>query len=272
MYSMIYVRVTDLNDYMFCPRKIYLKRVLGIKEEKGFDAIFGSIIHDIFDEFNQSEQDLIYRIDDDYPFDYIYNLYETKITEIINNTLEKFMDEIHEFKVDPEYIFLKIKKHVYDEVLERAKNVYDALQKYREYGIFLWDKLEPKIYSELELMSDTLKMVGRIDRVEVYSERMIPIEIKSGRPSKSHLLQLHAYALLLQKNYPNFSVDWGVLYYTKLNKKKEVKMSKKIYSWVEELRDKIISLIESEKDPGLCSNPRKCEKCALRHYCNKINT
>jgi CRISPR-associated protein Cas4 len=269
---MIYVRVTDLNDYLFCPRKVYLKRVLGLKEERGFEAIFGSLIHEIFDRLNECEEEIVYQIDDDYPFDYILNLYEDTAISIANEVINNFSEEIKELQVDRDYLLLKIKKHISEELWERAKNVYDAIQRYNEYGLLLWDKLEPKIYSELELLSDTLKMVGRIDRAEFYSERIVPVEIKSGRFSKSHLLQLHAYALLLKQNYPKYHIDWGVIYYTSSKRKKEVKFSNKLYDKVISLRDEILKIIESETDPGPCSNFNKCKKCALREYCKKLNT
>jgi len=246
-----FARVTDLIDYLFCPRKIYLKRVLEYEEERKEEAIFGSIIHYIFDKLNESEEEIVYEIEDGVPFDYILNLYEKFANEIIKESLEKFRDEIKELRIKEEELILDIKKHIYEDLYERAKIVYNTMNTYDVYGIVLWDKLEPKIKSELELFSDKYKLIGRIDRVEFYKNFIVPIEIKSGNFSKSHLIQLHAYALLLKSNYPKYIIDRGIILYTKLKKRKEVKLKNKLFDKVIEIRDAVLNIIESQKDPGI---------------------
>ena len=265
-----YVRVIDFLDYSFCPRKIYLKRVLGLEEERGEKALFGTLVHSVFDRLNEIEEEIVYKIDDEYPFDYILKLYEATANKIINDVLDKYSEEIKEFSLSKEYLFIELKKHIYDDIYERAKNVYNTMKIYQEYGIFLWDKLEPKIKSELELLSDTLKIVGRIDRVEFYKDYIVPVEIKSGNSSSSHIFQIHAYALLLRHNFPNYTIDRGVIYYTKSRQRREVKLSYKYFSKVLAMRDKILSIIENEQDPGMNKNLNKCKKCTFYEVCKKL--
>jgi hypothetical protein len=60
----IFVRVTDITDYIFCPRKVYLKRVLKYSEEDTEQKIFGSIVHSLFDKINEKEKEIIFNIKD----------------------------------------------------------------------------------------------------------------------------------------------------------------------------------------------------------------
>ncbi|HIP66850.1 MAG TPA: DUF911 domain-containing protein, partial [Candidatus Nanopusillus sp.] len=77
-----YVRVTDFLDYLFCPRKIYLKRVLDLEEERGEKALFGTLVHSVFDRLNEVEESIVYEIDDEYSFDYILKIYEITANKI----------------------------------------------------------------------------------------------------------------------------------------------------------------------------------------------
>jgi len=262
------VRVTDLTDYLFCPRKIYLKRVLGYKEEKREEAIFGSIVHHIFDRLNESEEEIVYEIEDDVPFEFILNLYERFTSKIIRDSLEKFKEEIKELQMKEEELILDIKKHIYDDIYERAKVVYNTMKLYDAYGILLWDRVEPKIKSELELFSDKYKLVGRIDRVEFYKNFIVPIEIKSGNFSRNHNIQLHAYFLLLKSNYPKYTIDRGVILYTKFRKRKEIVFKQSIIDKIMKIRDEVLDIIESGKDPGI-NDKNKCKKCAFYNICWK---
>jgi len=57
---MVYVKVTDLTDYSFCPRKVYLKRVLGLREETNYQMFLGRVVHEIFENLNESEDKIVY--------------------------------------------------------------------------------------------------------------------------------------------------------------------------------------------------------------------
>ncbi len=266
---MRYVRATDLTDYLFCPRKVYFKRVLGLEEEKKEQMLKGTLIHEVFDRINEREEKIVYQILDDLPFEGVLKLYEDALNNIIHEVLDSYEEDIKSFNLSKDDLFVEIKNHVFDDVYERAKNTYSTMKALQEYGIFLWDKIEPKIKTELELISDKYRLVGRIDRVEIYKNFMIPVEIKSGKSSKSHLVQLYAYGLLLKANFPKYYINKGVIYYTKNKRRKEVDLNERKEEIVLNIRDKVLDIVENEKDPGKLNNLNKCKKCFFYPICWK---
>jgi len=266
---MIYVKVTDLTDYSFCPRKVYLKRVLGLREETNYQMLLGKIIHEIFENLNESEDKIVYEIDDNYDFQYILNLYKDYVSNLFEQLVNKYEEEIKELKIDLNNLKLDVFSNIMFDIEDRAKLVYQYMMTENVYGIELWELLEPKIITELDVRSEAYKLVGRIDRIEKYRNMMIPYEIKSGRFMKDHLIQIHAYYLLLKKEFPNYDIPHGIILYLRNKRKKEVYFSKNMLIRVLDIKDKVEEIIENQKDPGVIKKVDKCSKCAFYRYCYK---
>ncbi len=74
------------------------------------------------------------------------------------------------------------------------------------YGSDLWEKLTPKITSEIRLESEKLNLKGIIDQLEIYGQGIVPIELKTGSCPKegvwdNHRIQAGAYALLAEEYF-----------------------------------------------------------------------
>jgi len=264
---MIYVKVTDLTDYLFCPRKVYLKRVLGLKEETNYQILLGKIVHEIFDNLNESEYKIVYKIDEAYDFQYIFNLYKEYVSFLFDRLVEKYESEIELLNIDINNLRLDVFSNVMFDIEDRAKLVYQYMITEDVYGLELWEKLEPKIITELDVRSEAYKLIGRIDRIEKYKKVMIPYEIKSGKFMKDHLIQIHAYYLLLKKEFPNYDIPYGIILYLKKKRKKEVYFSKNMLVKVLDLKDKVEEIIENQRDPGVIKRIDKCKRCAFYKYC-----
>jgi CRISPR-associated exonuclease Cas4 len=73
-----------------------------------------------------------------------------------------------------------------------------------------WGKLERPLYDQL------LGLTGKPDYLVQQNGRIIPVEVKSGRapeaPYDSHIYQLAAYCLLVEKNYGK-RPPYGIIHY-----------------------------------------------------------
>ncbi|BFI73271.1 hypothetical protein YN1_2580 [Nanoarchaeota archaeon] len=264
-----FVRVTDITDYIFCPRKVYLKRVLGYEEETTEQKVFGSIVHSIFDNINEKEREIIYNIKENRGFEYILNLYNKFVMDIIEDIIENFKEDIEDLKLDINEIKMKSYSYVIKDIEERAKNVYDFMINNDLYGIELWDKLEPKILTELDVTSLKYRIIGRVDRLEMYKGFIIPYEIKSGFFRREHITQLYTYYLLLKDEFPKYKIEKGYLLYAKDNYKKEIEFrNKKEIDKILEIKDKILDMVENNKDPGKVYK-ENCKKCLFYNICWK---
>ncbi len=265
----IFVRVTDITDYIFCPRKVYLKRVLGYSEEDNEQKIFGSIIHSLFDKINEKEKEIIFNIKEFVEYEKILNLYNNFLIKLLEESIKEFEEQIKNLNLDKNDIKIRAYNYVIKDIEDRAKNVFNFMKDNDLYGIELWESLEPKIKTELDVTSLKYNIVGRIDRLEIYKKHIIPYEIKSGFFRREHITQLYAYYLLLKDEFPNYDIRKGILLYAKNNHKIEIefKNSSEIKK-ILDIKDKIIDMIDKKEDPGKKFS-EKCKKCAFYNICWK---
>jgi CRISPR-associated exonuclease Cas4 len=127
-----------------------------------------------------------------------------------------------------------------------------------------WGKVEkPLFYSALEL-------TGKPDYLVQQNGRIIPVEIKSGRapeaPYDSHIYQLAAYCLLVEKTYKS-RPPYGIIHYE--NRDFAI-------DYTRELEEALIDLLvemkrdEHKKDvPRSHEQPGRCAGCGFRNACDQ---
>ena len=127
-----------------------------------------------------------------------------------------------------------------------------------------WGKVEKPLYfSELEL-------TGKPDYLVEQNGRIIPVEVKSGRapnaPYDSHIFQLAAYCLLVEKNYDT-RPPYGIIHYE--NKDFAI-------DYTRELEDALTDLlVEMKRDEHKRDVPRsheqagRCARCGYRNVCDQ---
>ena len=158
-----------------------------------------------------------------------------------------------------------------EESVMRANNIFSFIEANNVYGEELWQKLTPKILSELRIDSDELKLKGIIDQVHVYGDEYVPFELKTGRtPSDgvwpSHRIQIAAYSLLLQEHFSK-PIKEGFVVYLDTKDKRHIAINPYMREEVKQMVDEVIALLESRELPDFCNNENKCRKCGLKETC-----
>jgi CRISPR-associated exonuclease Cas4 len=127
-----------------------------------------------------------------------------------------------------------------------------------------WGKVEkPLFYTPLEL-------TGKPDYLVQQNGTIIPVEVKSGRapdaPYDSHIYQLAAYCLLVEKTY-NIRPPYGIIHYE--NRDFSI-------DYTRELENSLIDLlVEMKQDQRKKDVPRsheqagRCAKCGFRNVCDQ---
>ena len=160
---------------------------------------------------------------------------------------------------------------IMEESSVRSDNIVNFIKSNNVFGEELWQKLTPKIISELRVESDELKLKGIIDKVHVYDNEYVPFELKTGRtPSDgiwpSHRIQIAAYSLLLQEKF-NKQVKGGFVVYLDTKEKRHIAINPFMKQEIRQLVDEVIALLESKELPDFCNNENKCKKCGLKQTC-----
>ena len=258
--------VTDLSGYLYCPRQFYLEKVLGIRKPVSKEMVEGQIIHKIIQIFSDQEILVIERISS---FDKgeIISLYNELLSRIKGEIFQKNQFQIEKFGINIHELEKRIDKTLEKEIILHLDSIKKTIEKGFS-GRDLWENLSPKYFSEFPMLSESLSLKGKADRILFSDNELIPFELKTrevDRVFESDELQLAAYCLLLEEKFKR-KVDFGIL--EAGNKQFQI-------FFTQELRDKIPSLINElnsvliTKTARFPSNFAKCQSCKLKKECEE---
>lgn len=129
-----------------------------------------------------------------------------------------------------------------------------------------------KIIRGLELISDKLKLKGKLDYLIItrYGE-LVPVEVKWAEPEKEaakrdHKLQLASYALMVEEALGK-PVKRAVVYYTRTHKLVSVPIDEALKKYTKRILASIERIVSAEEPPKLVAKPSRCENCGFKQYC-----
>lgn len=261
------INVTDITSYLYCPRKLYLKKVRGLKEEATKPMILGFLKHKVFENFSKNEEGLITNITEKIGKGEIKEKYRNELKKIISNVSKKYWKTLKGFGIDLKELSESVNQFMDREIELRKQSIGRTLEK-GYLGGELWDNLKPKYLTELRIESPELGLKGRVDRVKL-GNGITPYEIKTRKKNRvyfSDKIQLAAYSLLLEKEFEK-KIGRGVI---------EMSKSKEIINLDEGLKKKVLEIaekirnLEKNKPPKIPSNFNKCKNCRLKKECLEL--
>ena len=203
------VSPTALNMYKLCSIEFYFHYLLKIREpiqidEYADNSLMGSAIHNFLEVF--------------YPTDSIttknFLNYEDKIRDSLNSFYKKHLSE-NNFNKGKNYLSLKVAEKllkdfiIYEEELLKENNIQIL---YKEKELIL----------DFKVNEYNFKLIGNIDRIDLFNNSLRIIDYKSGKnnsnselvfsnwdevgdnPKKDKVFQLLMYSYLFLKNNPHF--------------------------------------------------------------------
>lgn len=130
--------------------------------------------------------------------------------------------------------------------------------------------------TSLELQSDKLGLIGRVDCLKRRDGSYLPYEHKRGKPARtpnntpepwpSDRLQIIAYAVILEEAFGQ-PIPEGRIRYHAANVAVRVPIDEKARSDLAAAISDARRLRESTDRPPITDNPRLCEKCSLAPVC-----
>ncbi|MDP3766072.1 MAG: CRISPR-associated protein Cas4 [Nanoarchaeota archaeon] len=265
------ISVSLLSTYLYCSRKLFLEKVLLLEEPPKESVVMGSIRHQTYDNVNKKEEVIVTSITKKVPLDNMIALYKREYLAILRKVIINNKKRLEGVNINMLDAYKKSFPFIMEESEIRANNIFNFIEANNVFGEDLWQKLTPKILSELRVESDELKLKGVIDQVHVYGNNYVPFELKTGRMPQdgvwpSHRIQIAAYSLLLQEKF-NKDVKEGFVVYLDSKEKRHIAINPFMKQEVRQLVDEIINLLESKELPDFCNNENKCRKCGLKQTC-----
>jgi len=265
------ISVSMLSTYLFCSRKLFLQQVLALKEPPKESTVLGSLRHEIYDFINQSEEKIVTTIKEKIQYNELIAKYKKFYSRSLREKIIKNKSRIREVNLDIVDVFKRTWPLILDEAETRAKNIFDFIQKYNVYGPELWERLTPKIICEIKLDSDNLQLRGIVDKVEIYEDGYVPIELKTGKMPKDgiwpgHRIQIVAYAMLIEDKFKT-NVKEAFVHYLDAKETRHISINPFMKEEIMNLVKEVQELLKIQELPNYCENKNKCVNCGLRETC-----
>jgi len=246
--------------------------VLKITEPPKDSLVKGTIRHEATDKANKQEKQIITSINKEDNKEEISNKYLQEYSKILQETVQKNKELLRKVKLALTDAYDQAWQHFKNQAELRAENAYNFKKQTGLHGQELWQKLTPKIKSEIRIESQKLGLKGIIDIIEVFRNNLVPLELKTGKAPKEgvwpgHKIQLAAYMLLLSEKYGT-SVKEGYIEYLDIKEKREIIMNPMLAEEVTKTTEEAKQLLKSKEIPDICDNENKCEACGIKQKCH----
>ena len=211
------ISVSLLSAYLYCSRKLFLQEVLMLEEPPKESLVMGTIRHEAYDNINKNEEAIVTSITKKMGFDEIQELYRQNYLKLLRKSIANNKERLKEVNLNMLEVYRKTYPFILEESATRSCNVFNFIGANNVFGQELWERLTPKIVSELRIESEELKLKGIIDQVHIYENGYVPFELKTGRTPQdgvwpNHRIQIVAYSLLLQEKFSK-PVKEGFVFY-----------------------------------------------------------
>lgn len=163
----------------------------------------------------------------------------------------------------------------------KTKLKQDALEGFlKKFYELMNEESFDKIFTELNLESIKLGIIGTPDLVGVKKEELIPIDLKLGRLSKrgvkkEHVLQSVGEGILVE-SYFRKRVDNCYIIYFESNSLVRIKLTDNLKHSFFDYKKSVESMFKSRYIPPMSRLPnfrnRVCKGCHVRTACNNIET
>lgn len=268
------IPITYLSSYLYCPLKFYIEEVLKIKKIDQKTTIKGIIKHKIYEDIAKNEKTLIISLKSTQDLEQIEQKYKLFSHSYIRKVLIQNKEGLENAQISPLKILNELKELFEFDAKNRAQIIHDIAIKKKCDGEQLWINLVPKIDAEKNLESEKYGLKGRVDRIEIHDDKIVPVEFKNSKSSTlfdSQKIQIGAYIILCNEQF-NSNSKYGYVHFLKDNIKKLVVINDFLIDEIIEIRKKIINVLDEKniKLINLKISSKKCDICNYKDTCQKL--
>ncbi len=251
------VSVTDLASYLYCPRSLFMQRVMGRVEPPNQAMIMGLLKHAVFEQASINEKRAFLETKEGQTKETFQIIFQECFSHALDDQLQKKISLMQQFNILPERVASQVLPSLLSEAKSRAETAFSFATCNNLYGYELWESIIPKIFSETRVVSKDLNLQGRIDKIELYKDRAIVHELKTGKPPNtgvwsSHRIQASAYCMLAERTFC-VPVKEAIVTYNLTGEQRTLSLNPFMEKEVTDTTSKVIALMESREAPEPCN-------------------
>lgn len=267
------IKVSSINEYLYCPLKLYIKYHLELDNSLDKELNEKSnlkIIRQLRMDFQDMIRKNLLKIQKEMNASEINEILFQDVPHLLNKSMEYY-----EFKDDSE------KSLLYKE-LENDLKVENTILALRIKKILVKTKKEPFQVAEMIfppalqgyiIRDKNLEMSGSVDKIEIIDGKYYPVSRKSKNPPlrgiwDSDALEIAAHALLIEREFDT-EVMVGFVDYENIGDRRPVIIDSELKEGLFIILDAIKDIINQGELPEVSINPKKCEKCSFLDICHQ---
>lgn len=231
---------SKIDTFLGCPRKYYKRYVLGIKDPGNPHAAFGSLCHEVLEEFVKGK---------------------FKDKNIMAAMLKKFLNESKEIPDKQKPYFLSEGLKIFNQFPIHALDYEKIIGTEKELTVKLTDQLE--LYS----------IIDRLDKPEESILEIIDYKSNGSVEPQKYLIQLKIYNFITSELFPEFARRVGKLHYLKFNKVLEFQLTNEGAAntkvWLVAVGNKMLELEAKHNEEAFPKDTTKasCKYCQFKKEC-----
>ena len=257
--------VTDLTEFSTCPGRTHHKYVLHELGNESIPIVLGTLEHSVRSNLTKRLLGIYVTCE---TMDEIVTQAYPAIDSCVQEAMSTAVDgKLPRSKVLGEFA-ADLKERLSKEEDLRAYKAGYLLRK----GLTNLDVARTLLPSRVEYPVCSDMLVGRIDAVFEFGDKVVPVEYKTcgfwpGMDTSSWEIQLAAYCMLLTEKTGK-AVDYGILYFTRTLTEIPVVLTEALRKRVNDTIEGMEELVQDGHWSG-CDHGTKCASCSYSEFCNQ---
>ncbi|MBU7029895.1 MAG: CRISPR-associated protein Cas4 [Theionarchaea archaeon] len=251
------IQITDLVKLRLCPYRFYLEKMKKKKAPTTQEMYLGKVYHKIAEETVKRENQIFEELEPGCTSRKVFDVLYAEYCRVIRNVILRRKQKLTSLNIDYETLMEELRDYYKEVAIEKVFSIKKAFEK-KEEDVIIG-------HVEYYIENSELGLLGRVDRIEIHGEVLLPVEIKTvekKRPTSSELLQLAGYALLLERERGT-TVSKGIVEYP--SKRILVDIPDKLKEYILKLRDYALEILNGEIPKKVRTD--KCDRCHFYDMC-----
>ncbi|MBE2900168.1 Dna2/Cas4 domain-containing protein [Methanothermobacter thermautotrophicus] len=247
------VAVSMISEFMFCPIKLYLREVLGVREPMKPYAVN---LRKVYLDFRAAAESRTRKLEDDVGVE--------ELEAMLMEDLERILGDLDEDERDP------IAEPMLFEVRAMALRIGRSMALLRGQCDRAASLIFPPLIRDYPIYDPSIELHGRVS-MEISGGSYYPLKFRTSLPPASGVwpsdsLEITAHAILVEREFET-EVMVAFIDYMLPAERRPVVIDYRRREYLFDVLDEIRRITDDGEVPSVDVNPSRCAGCSLAEVC-----